>query len=72
METALTVAVIITEYLSELLMSFSQWLEAGVVLILVKALVEPTAVHVGQGIYRWLDNKLHDKLPDYLRGDDND
>lgn len=43
---------------------------AGTVrLIIVKALLEPAAVFLGQRGYRWLDDRTGDKLPDFLRGD---
>jgi hypothetical protein len=42
--------------------------EAGIILILVKAFIEPTAVKVGQFIYRKLDDSLGGKLPDTYRG----
>jgi hypothetical protein len=51
-------------------MNFSQFVEAGVVLILIKALVEPTAVHLGQMILAWLDLKLFGIIPDFLHKKD--
>ena len=53
-------------------MSFSEWIEAGIVLILVKSLAEPTAVHIGEAIWRWLDPKLRGLLPDYLYKENHD
>ena len=45
--------------------------EAGVLLILAKAFLEPVALAAGQAFYRALDDLLHGKLPDFLRGDDD-
>ena len=53
-------------------MNFQQFVEAGIVLILVKSLAEPTAVHIGENIWRWLDAKLGGLLPDYLHKKEHD
>lgn len=44
--------------------------EAGILLIVAKAFIEPVAVAAGQAFYRALDDMLHGKLPNFLRGDD--
>jgi hypothetical protein len=38
-------------------------------LIVVKALLEPAAVFVGQRMYRMADDATGDRLPDAFRGD---
>lgn len=44
-------------------------LASGVRLVVVKALVEPAAVYVGQMVYRRADDALGGRLPDVFRGD---
>lgn len=53
-------------------MTVSQFIEAGIILLFVKALAEPTAVHIGEAIWRYLDRKLNGIIPDYLHKDDHD
>ena len=44
--------------------------EAGLILIVVKAFLEPAAKHAGQAAYQRLDDLLHRHLPDLFRGKD--
>jgi hypothetical protein len=44
-------------------------LASGLRLVVLKALLEPAAVFVGQRIYRRADDAIGGRLPDFLRGD---
>lgn len=44
-------------------------LASGLRLVVLKAILEPAAVFVGQQIYRRADDAMGDRLPDLFRGD---
>lgn len=44
-------------------------LAGAVRLVIVKALLEPAAVFIGQQAYRRIDDAAGDRLPDAFRGD---
>jgi hypothetical protein len=42
---------------------------SGLRLVVLKAVLEPAAVFIGQRIYRRADDAVGGRLPDFLRGD---